>query len=82
MKEKMKKNEFQHGKYLLGLREILNGREQFSEIIIVHLPEVSRMRKKKLLNDIPVLRHFIFYVNMKLMWTRPCIPTTFGIVSN
>ena len=76
----MKKNEFQHGKYLLGLREISMGENSFPKLFSP--TEVSRMRKKKLLNDIPVLRHFIFYVNMKLMWTRPCIPTTFGIVSN
>ena len=75
----MKKNEFQHGKYLLGLREISKGENSFPKLF--SLSEVSRMRKKKTA-DIPVLRHFIFYVNMKLMWTRPCIPTTFGIVSN
>ena len=38
--------------------------------------------EKKKTADIPVSRHFIFYINMKLMWTRPCIVTTFGIVGN
>ena len=40
-------------------------------------PEVSRRRKKMIIADFPVSRHFIFYINMKLMWPRPCIPTAF-----
>ena len=60
--------------------EISMGENSFPKLFSP--PEVSRMRKKLILADIPVSRHFIFYINMKLTWTRLCIPTAFTIVSN
>ena len=39
-------------------------------------------KQKQIAADIPVSQHFNIYINMKLMWTRPCILTIFGIGSN
>jgi len=55
---------------------------QFSQVVFT---TGGFANEKKKTADIPVSRYFIFYINknnMKLMWTRLCIPTSFGIVSN
>ena len=58
----------------------LNGRAQFSQLVFSTGGFANE--KKKITADIPVSGHSIFYNNMKLIWTRPSIPTTFGIVIN